>query len=152
MTELVVARDVAASSNKVWGVLTDLDQAEQTISAIEKLERLDDGTGFGVGTRWRETRTMFGRSATEDMEVTQLDPGRSYVVEAESHGARYRTVMTVEPVGDAASRLTWSFGAEPQSTMAKLAASTIGKLVERSTRKALQQDLADIAIAAEATA
>ena len=150
MRELVVARDVAASAETVWGVLTDLDRAEETISGIDKLERLDDGTGFGVGTRWRETRTMFGRTATEDMEVTQIEPGRSYVTEAESHGARYRSEMTVEPVDDAASRLTMTFGAESQGTIAKIMAFTMGRLIERSTRKAIDGDLADIATAAEA--
>ena len=150
MSELVVAREVAASAETVWRILTDLDRAEETISAITEIERLDDGTGFGVGTRWRETRIMFGRTATEELEVTQLEPGNSYVVEAESHGARYRSEMTVEPVDDAASRLTMTFGAESQGTIAKLMAFTMGRLIERSTRKAIDGDLADIATAAEA--
>ena len=152
MSELVVAREVAASAETVWRVLTDLDRAEETISAITEIERLDGGTAFGVGTRWRETRIMFGRTATEEMEVTRIDPGRYYVVEAESHGARYRSEMTVEPIAEAAYRLTMSFGAEAQGTISKILALTMGRLFERSTRKALQKDLADIANAAVATA
>ena len=152
MSELEITREVAAPAETVWGILTDLDRAEETISAITEIERLDAGTGFGVGTRWRETRIMFGRTATEEMEVTQLEPGKSYVLEAESHGARYRSEMTVEPIEDAACRLTMSFGAEAQGTISKILAATIGRLFERSTRKALQKDLADIAAAAEGTA
>ena len=152
MSELVVTREVAASAETVWRVLADLDRAEETISAITEIERLDDGSGFGVGTRWRETRIMFGRTATEEMEVTQLEPGKSYVVEAESHGARYRSEMTVEPIEEAACRLTMSLGAEAQGTISKILASSIGRLFERSTRRALQKDLADIATAAERTA
>ncbi len=138
MSELVVARDVAASAETVWRILTDLDRAAETISAITELERLDGGTGFGVGTRWRETRIMFGRTATEELEVTRLEPGNSYVVEAESHGARYRSEMTVEPIEEAACRLTMSLGAEAQGTISKILASTIGRLFERSTRKAFK--------------
>ena len=95
---------------------------------------------------------MFGRTATEEMEITQLESGRCYVVEAESHGARYRSEMTVEPTEEAACRLTMSFGAEAQGAISKILAATIGRLFERSTRKALQKDLADIATAAEGTA
>ncbi len=42
------------------------------------VERLDSGTDFGVGTTWRETRVMFGREATEVMEIVAVDEGRSY--------------------------------------------------------------------------
>jgi carbon monoxide dehydrogenase subunit G len=150
MRELTVTQDVDAGPESVWAIITDLDAFERTISAIEKVERLDDGTGFGVGTRWRETRTMFGRTATEEMEVTSIDDNRSYVTEANSHGAHYRTVMTVEPVASGKSRLSTTFGAEPHGMVTKVVAATIGRLFERSTRKALEQDLAEIAAAAQA--
>jgi carbon monoxide dehydrogenase subunit G len=148
MRELTVSQEIAAQPASVWAIITDLDAFEQTISAVEKVERLDDGDGFGVGTRWRETRTMFGRTATEDMEVTSIDDGRSYVTEAHSHGAYYRTVMTVEPVGSDGTRLSTSFGAEPHGLVTKVVAATIGRLFERATRKALEKDLAEIATAA----
>ena len=91
---------------------------------------------------------MFGREATESMAVTEIDEGRSYVVESMSRGVLYRSVMRVEPVAGACRR-SWEFGADAQSTSAKLM-SAIGKLFEGSTRKALAQDLDDIAAAAEA--
>lgn len=152
MKELTVSQDVDAGPESVWAIITDFDLFEQTVSAIEKVERLDDGEGFGVGTRWRETRTMFGRTATEDMEVTSIDDGRSYVTEANSHGAHYRTVMSVEPLGSDRSRLSTRFGAEPHGFFTKVMAATVGRLFERATRKALEQDLAEIAAAAQARA
>lgn len=148
MRELVVVQDSSATPENVWRVLTDLDAAASTISAIEKVERLDDGAGFGVGTTWRETRTMFGKTATEDMTVTALDPGRSYTTEARSHGALYRSTHRVEPI-EGGSRITMAFGAEPTSTISKIFAFTIGRLFDSYTRKALAKDLTDIAAAAE---
>jgi carbon monoxide dehydrogenase subunit G len=148
--ELTVSHEVAADRESVWAVVTDLDAFERAISAIEKVERLDDGPGFGVGTRWRETRTMFGRTATEEMEVTSIDDGRSYVTEADSHGAHYRTVMTVEPSGSDGTRLSTTFGAEPHGLVTKVVAATVGRLFERATRKALEKDLTEIASAAQA--
>jgi hypothetical protein len=44
----------------------------------------------------------------------------------------------------------WEFGAEPLTTGARLM-SVVGRLFEGSTRKAIKQDLDDIAAAAEAS-
>ena len=148
MTVMKVERDVAAPAEKVWAICTDLERTVEVISAITALERTDGGSGFAVGTAWKETRVMFGREATESMEVTGVEEGRSYVVESTSRGVRYKTVMLVESAGDGC-RLVWEFGAEPLTTSAKLM-SAVGKLFEGSTRKALLADLDDIAAAAEA--
>jgi hypothetical protein len=94
---------------------------------------------------------MFGRTATEDMWVTELDPGHSYVVEANSHGAEYRTTQSVEPDGDGGSVLSMSFSANPTGTMAKVISATVGRFFVNATRKAFEQDLADIATAAESS-
>ncbi len=136
MKELVVTHDTVATPDNVWRVLTDLDNAVSTISAIERIERLDGGSGFDVGTTWRETRTMFGKTATEDMTVTELDPGRSYTTEARSHGAYYRSTHLVEAI-DRGSRITMAFGAEPPSALSKIFSVTVGRLLDSYTRKAL---------------
>jgi carbon monoxide dehydrogenase subunit G len=148
MAIMTVERDVAAPPAKVWALVTDLDRMTEVVHAITALERTDDGAGFGVGTAWKETRVMFGREATESMAVTGIDEGRSYTVESLSRGVLYRSVMRVEPQGETC-RVSWEFGAEAQSTGAKLM-SLVGKLFEGSTKKALRADLDDIAAAAEA--
>lgn len=61
-----VSRNIAAPPSAVWRVLTALDEAPTTLRGVKAVERLD-GTGYEVGTRWRETRVMFGQSATEEM-------------------------------------------------------------------------------------
>lgn len=148
MKELTATRETSATPAQVWKVLTDIEGVADTISGIEKVERLDGGKDFGVGTRWRETRTLFGKTSTEEMEVTEVDPGRSYVTEARSHGAFYRSLIKVEPSESGGSRLTWVFGAEPEGMVAKIMAATIGRFFEGATRKAIEQDLVDISKAA----
>jgi carbon monoxide dehydrogenase subunit G len=150
MTNLDVSRDVAAPANVVWAIMTDLENATDTISAIQSVEILSEPQAFDVGTKWRETRTMFGKQATEEMWVTNVDPGTSYVVAAESNGARYATIMKVVATGEHTSTISMNFGAEPTGTMARVMGATVGKLFENATRKALAQDLGDIAAAAEA--
>ena len=148
MSELSVSREVSVSPEALWELVTDLDRSPNVISAVTAVERLDDGIGFGVGTRWRETRLIFGNEATEVLEVTEIDPGRSYTVEAESLGAQYRSVISVDPA-PGGSMITITFGAESTGTVSKVLAGTIGKLFEGGTRKALVKDLDDIAVVAE---
>jgi carbon monoxide dehydrogenase subunit G len=148
MATVSASHDSTAPPEALWALMTDMDRWVDTVEAIEKVERLDDGTGFGVGTTWRETRTMFGRTATEDMEVTEFDEGSRYATSAESHGSKYFSEMKVEPTGTG-SRLTMSFRGEPQTFFTKVIDATVGRFFMNSTRKALEKDLADIATAAE---
>ena len=148
MSELSVSREVAVPPAKLWELITDLERAPEVISAVSSIERLDDAEGFGVGTRWQETRTILGRDSTEILEVVEVDPGRSYTVAAESLGEGFRSVITVEPA-PMGSVITMSFSSEPAGTVSKVLAGTVGKLFEGGTRKALVRDLEDIAEIAE---
>ncbi|MEN8239917.1 MAG: SRPBCC family protein [Actinomycetota bacterium] len=148
MMNLEVSRDVNAPAAVVWGIITDLEGSVDTISAIEKVEILA-GDGFGIGTAWRETRTMFGRKATEEMTVTEITEGESYVVVADPEGANYRTVMAVLPTGETACTVSMEFGADPRGAMTRLLGATVGRLFAGATRKAIAADLDDIATAAE---
>lgn len=148
MGEMKLSRDVAAGAETVWRLATDLDRAPEVISGIQRLERLGGGD-FGVGTRWRETRVILGKEATEELEVTAVTPGHAYTVEADSRGVHYRSTMSVVPLGAGSSRLEMTFAGHPQGLGAKVLGATIGKLFEGQTRKALQRDLDDLAAAAE---
>jgi carbon monoxide dehydrogenase subunit G len=143
-----VQQDVAAPADTVWAIITDIARAPQTISGITSVEVLDGPTAFGVGTRWRETRTMFGRDATEEMTVTAVEPGRSYTTEAHHGKVHYVSTLTVEPTGPDSSRLSMHFDAVSSGFLNKTLGSVIGVIMVRSTRKLMQQDLADIAAAA----
>ena len=126
-----------------------MDDWVDVVEAIEVVERLDDGDGFGLGTTWRETRTMFGKKATEDMEVTEYEEGVRYATAAESHGSKYFSEIRVDAAG-AGSRITMSFRGEPQTALTKVMDATVARLFMGATRKALAKDLDDIAAAAEA--
>ncbi|QWC84901.1 SRPBCC family protein [Nocardioidaceae bacterium] len=146
---MLVTTDVDAPAERVWEILTDLDGSPARLTAIESVERLDGGGPVQVGTRWKETRRMFGQSATEEMEVVAMDAPRSYTVGAESGGAVYRTVLAVDPLGEERSRLSMSFDAAPTGRVAAVLATVMSPVVSRSMRRALARDLADIKDAAE---
>ena len=68
-------------------------------TGIERVEILTPGP-VAVGTRFRETRIMFGRRATEEMTVAELDPPRRLVLTAYNHGTAYRAEHLFAPEGD----------------------------------------------------
>ena len=152
MSEIVVSRTIEASPQRVWEVVTDLDHAPETLSGVVSVQRMTNGP-YAVGTRWRETRTMFGREATEEMWVAQSDPQRRTQVRAESGGADYVTEFTLTPLDEGArTELSVRFDAEmtAPSVLQKVGMKVMGGIAARATRKALEQDLADIAAAAGA--
>ena len=149
---LDVSRSIAAPAERVWEVLVDIPGSPQIISAIDSVEMLAGPDPLDVGTRWRETRTMMGKSATEEMWVTAVDPGRSYSVAADSRGAAYESRFDVTPTGADSCTLALHFEGHPQGTGGKVLAATVGRLFLPMERKALEKDLADIAVAAESRA
>lgn len=150
--EMQVTRTIAAPPVTVWGLITDIPNSPQVISGIDSVDMIGGPEGFGVGTRWRETRTMFGKEATEEMEVSAVSAGTSYSVIAASRGMRYESTLTLQPTSADACTLTMVFAGEPTSAVSRAMAATIGRLFVGQTRKALEKDLADIASAAEARA
>lgn len=151
MSEITVSRVIDASPARVWEVLTDLDRAAETLSGVTSVQRMTDGP-YAVGTRWRETRTMFGRESTEEMWVAAADPWRQTEVRSRSGGADYVTEFTLTPRDDEArAELTVRFAGEMSdpSLVQKVLMRAFEGVALRATRKALEQDLADIAAAAE---
>jgi carbon monoxide dehydrogenase subunit G len=145
MKSLTVSRSVPAAPERVFAVLTDLDGAPGRIRNIKSVEKLVPGP-TRVGTRWKETRVMFGREATETMWVTALEPGRRMEVGAESCGARYRTVFEVAREG-AGSRVSVTFTGEPVTLAARLMAPMFA-LMAGKMRQCLEDELEDIGKAA----
>jgi uncharacterized membrane protein len=144
MTEVAVSRTIAAPPGRVWSVLTDLENAPRHVTAIKSVEVLTPGP-FGVGTRWRETRTMFGRTATEEMTITASEPTSRYVAEADSAGTHYVSEFALAPAAAGSTQVTTTFRGEPRSALAKAANIAMGWMMRGSMAKALRKDIDDLA-------
>ena len=75
-----VERLVRAPADRLWAILTDIAHADQTLSGVTRVEPLTEGP-YRVGTRWRETRRMFGREDTQQLRVTLGDRVASRLAE-----------------------------------------------------------------------
>jgi hypothetical protein len=137
---------IAAPPETVFTLTSDFAGAPGRIKGIKKIEMLTDGP-VGVGTRFRETREMFGKEATEVMEVTAFEPNRSYTLSAVSCGARHTSVFRVEPDGEA-TNLHCHYRIEALSWIAWLM-TPVAFLMMGMIQKCVQQDINDIKSAAE---
>ena len=140
MASLKITQRVEAPPDRVFEVLTDVPNWAEYIGGIRKVEMLTDGP-VGVGTRFRETRMLFKREATEEMEITEFRPPRAYVLECDSCGCHYRTTTNVVPDGSGAL-IEMEMQATPVSFMAKLM-SPLNPLFSGPMKKFIQKDLED---------
>lgn len=141
-----VSRQIAAPPEHVFALASDFAHAADHVQAIERVELLTPPP-VGVGTRFRETRKVFGRSATEELAVTEFEPPRRYVVGCDSHGCRYRSEFLFTPRGGGTEvRLT--FEAQPLNLIARIMGFLMRPLVKKVVAECAK-DLDDIAAAAE---
>lgn len=143
-------RLVQAPVERVWDVLTDIEHADQTLSGVEHVELMTEGS-YRVGTQWRETRRMFGKEATEQMQVTMVEAPTRTTIEADSSGVHYVTEFTLTPASTAATMLSMSFTATQgqANRVQKALWRVFGRLGAKATEKVMAKDLQDIAARAE---
>lgn len=147
MSKVTVHVDVNASPDRTFEVFTDLENAADSVRGIERTEILTDGP-VGKGTRFRETRIMLGKKATEEMEITEFNPGELFVHEAQSHGCHYISTYRFEPADDA-TRVSVTFEGRALSFFAKVMTVTLGWMMTGAIRKCLTKDLNDLKEVAE---
>lgn len=139
---------INAPKERVWQLVTNIENAVDNIEAIEEIEILEKPEHGLVGLKWREVRTMFGKKATEVMWITHAEENSFYQTRAENHGAIYISRVSVED-SDSGTLLTMGFKGEAQTFMAKLMSGLLGFMFKNATIKALNKDLEDIKTLAE---
>jgi hypothetical protein len=139
--ECKINRYVNAPVETVFRCATDLQNAPKRISGIVKLEVLTGGP-VRQGTRFRETRIMFKREATEEMEITAFDPPRSYAVDCESCGCRCRTEFKFSASGSG-TEMSVTFTWQPLTFFAKMM-SFMTKPMLKACIKAFEKDMDEL--------
>ena len=139
---------IDGTKEKIWQVITDIEGSKKTIGAIEGIEILVKPTSGLIGMKWRETRTLFGKTATEVMWITDVKENDYYQTRAESRGAIYISKLQIEEQ-EGKTYLTMAFDGQTQSLPAKIMSVATGFLFKSATQKALQKDLEDIKVAVE---
>jgi hypothetical protein len=146
MKPIVCEHHVAAPPARVFDVATDFRNGPAIVPALTNIEMPTPGP-IGVGTRFRETRVMFGKEATETMEITAFEPPRGFSLGRRSCGAEYASRFQFEPDGGG-TKMTLTFECKPVSFWAKLM-SPLSGLMSGVMKKRFEGDLAAIKSAVE---
>lgn len=153
---MFLSTTIDAPQDAVFAAASDFPNAAEMVGGIDSVEMLQpasDGTPIGVGTRFKEARTIMGKQAVEEMEVTEFDPPRAYTLRAISCGVRYDSRVTCleeTPGGGQAGgqsgncRLSFDIKSEPQTLFAKITSPIMGLMMKGMMRKMMEKDMADI--------
>lgn len=139
---------INGSKEAIWAVIADIENAPAIVSTNEKVEILERSENGLVGLKWRETRTLFGKTATEVMWITDAAENEFYKTRAESHGFIYISTTSISEQ-DGSNSLTMTHESRPQGFAAKLLSIPMGFVFKGVFKKAILQDLNDIKAAVE---
>lgn len=127
----------------VWKTTIDFKNCFSYIESIVKIEIIDEPKDTLIGFKWKETRVMLGKEATETMWITDYVENEYYQTRAESHGSVYTSRLSLENVGGN-TKLMMSFSAEAQTIVVKVFSFCMGLLLKGSMKKVLTRDLNNI--------
>ena len=146
---MIVEAQVTINGSKaaIWAAITNIENAAEIISGIEKIEIVEKPANGLVGLKWRETRMLFDEPTTVEKWITEAAENEFYKTRAESDGNVFiTTTRIVENSGG--MTLTSAHDTQPQGIVAKLRATPMF-LFKGMIKKAILQDLNDIKSAVE---
>ena len=133
---------IEAPPERVFSAATDLSAFARWMPNFVGVERLTDGA-VGVGSQFRETRKMYGRSSTEHFEFVAFDPPRGFTLlvdgtKGTTGKGEFRFAHTLTALDDgAATQFALDGGLSGLSKIAEL----FGRLFIGSMKKAIAADL-----------
>jgi ligand-binding SRPBCC domain-containing protein len=146
MAQFTLTKRIEAPPAAVFAVVADVERTPARIPEVKTVELLTPGP-VGVGTKFKETRIMFGKEASETFEVVEYDPGRRLTLVAVSCGAEYRCDHRFVP--DAGGTvLELEVQTRALSLFARLM-TPLGWLMAGVMKKVIAKDLDAVARAAE---
>ena len=147
---MIVEEQVTINGPKaaVWAAITNIENASKILSGIENIEVLEKPANGLIGLKWRETRKLFGKSATAEKWITDAAENELYKTRAEDGGFVFLTTKSISE-GSGGITLTEVHESIPQGFGAKLMSIPMRVLFKGVMKKAVLQDLNDIKAAVE---
>jgi hypothetical protein len=146
---MIVEAQITINGSKaaIWAAITNIENASEIISGIEKIEVVEKPANGLVGLKWRETRMLFGEPATVEKWITDAVENEFFKTKAEDDGFVFLTTNRISESSGGIT-LTSSHDSKPQGIVARLKSLPMG-LFKGVVKKALLQDLNDIKSAVE---
>ena len=134
---------INGSKAAIWAVITKIENSSEIISGIEKIEVVEKPANGLVGLKWRETRILFGKSATVEKWITDAVENEFYKTRAEDGGFIFVTTMSISE-SKGGTTLTSSHDSLPQTIAARFMSIPMRLFFKGVIKKALLKDLNDI--------
>lgn len=146
---MIVEAEVTIQGSKaaIWAIMADIENAATIIKGVDKIEIVGKPANGLVGLRWRETRMLFGESATVEKWITKAAENEFYETRAEDNGFVFTATMRLSEANGSVT-LTSAHSTEPQGFVAKLKSLPMF-FFKGVIKKALLEDLNDIKSAVE---
>jgi uncharacterized protein YndB with AHSA1/START domain len=149
MSRVTVTRVIPGPPELVWHVFVDVARRPEWLSEVDSVEMLTTGEP-APGTRWRETRVdALGGSVTEELTITDLEPGRSVTLTLGGEGEASHLTYVFAPIdvgthaGETA--VTATVESRPHGLGNLLIAFFIGELAARTAEGHLREELDELA-------
>jgi hypothetical protein len=133
MTRTQVIRTIDAPLDAVFDTVAGIENLPTVIPDVIGIEFLSDSKA-GVGTRFRETRTMNGKESVTELEVTECVQGERIRMVADSHGTIWDSVFTVRGAG-ARTELVLTMDARAKKLFASLLNPALKGLIKKGLEK-----------------
>jgi hypothetical protein len=149
---MIVEAQVTINGSRAatWAAISNIENASETISGIQKIEVVEKPANGLVGLKWRETRMLFGKPATVEKWITDAAENEFYKTRAESDGFIFLSTTSISE-GSGGITLTSSHDSQPQGMVQRLMSIPMSLFFKGVAKKAILQDLNDIKSAVETT-
>ncbi len=144
-SEVVIGKPV----QEVFDAFTDLRKTAARLSGVSGIEILAEEPS-GVGTKWRETRTVLGAPVSQIMQVETVDAPNGFSVRADNNGVICNTHFAFIPEGPG-TKVRATFSVVP-ATFAAMFFSPALFMVATVAKSVLDRDLLDMKRAIESGA
>lgn len=144
MKSTTITRTFPLSQNACWHLITNIVDYPRLVDSYEAVEVTTD-SHQGLGARWKQTRTVFGRSHSQTLEIIEWDPDRLLTHEAHEGGTTYQTRYAMSPSGSGeGTSVEMTFTVEAGSVFGRMVLALFGERLIRSTGVQMERDLADL--------
>jgi hypothetical protein len=139
--EQSISVDIAATPERVWEVLSDVEHWSDWTETVRWVRRLDEGP-LRSGSQAKISQP---RLPTTDWTVTDLDPAQGFTWVSTGAGATTTARHTLEPLADGGTRVRLSVN------QAGIIGSVVGRLYAGLTDRYLATEAAGLKTACEGT-
>jgi len=143
--QVELAKSVAAEPATAFETVADILDWPQIIRSIQSIELLTPGP-IRPGTRLREQRILFGRTATQELEVANIQRPHRLRLAAEHPDLHYELDHLIDAILGGC-RVMLVFRSRPMTRAGRAIQPFMRPLIGIELRDELEQDLADLASA-----